>query len=241
MSSLRLPESSINRPSSLLREQVADYLREAIFHLELPPGTALVEREISEATTASRATVREAVRQLESEGIVRSVRGRGIIVSGLTLREAQELYEIRAQLEGMATRLFVERASDELVDKLHAIVESLAEAVDDPLKMIELKSDFYEVLFRGAGNSELEKIAAGMRQRITLAQANSLSVPQRPHQSLRELQQLISAIARRDSEEAVRLSIAHIQEASRAVTMFREGELEGGTAQKAKATPSSTP
>lgn len=226
MSYVSLPESSIQRPPTLIREQVAEYLRDAIFRLALAPGTPLIEREICEATTASRATVREALRQLESEGLVRSAQGRGTIVAGLTTREAQDIYEIRAELEGLAARLFVERAPDRLVRALKDVVEELERAVDSSAEMIKVKSDFYEVLFAGAGNDELQRIARGLRQRITLAQVNSLSVPGRNRQALTEIQAIVAAIERRDADEAVRLSVDHIREASRAVTMHREGELE---------------
>ncbi|UOQ59580.1 GntR family transcriptional regulator [Leucobacter rhizosphaerae] len=224
--SFALPESSIQRSPALLRDQVAEYLREAIFHLALAPGTPLVEREICEATTASRATVREALRQLESEGLVRSIQGKGTIVAGLTATEAQEIYEIRAQLEGLAARLFVERASDKLVRALQNTLVELAEVVDQPADMIAIKADFYDVLFAGAGNGELQRLLHGLRQRITLAQSNSLAVPGRGQQSLAELQEIVSALARRDADEAVRLTVEHINEASRAVRLFREGNLE---------------
>lgn len=217
-----LPESSIKRPEALVRDQVADYLRDAIFRLALAPGTPLIEREICEATTASRATVREAIRQLESEGLVRSAQGRGTIVSGLTTTEAQEIYEIRAQLEALASRLFVERASDRHVGALQDSVEALAAVADDPAEMTRLKTTFYDILFDGAANGELQRIVRGLRQRITLAQASSLSIPGRSRQSLTELQGIVSAIAERDAETAVKLTIEHIHEASRAVRDARE-------------------
>ncbi len=217
-----LPESTIRRPPTLIRDQVAEYLRDAIFRLALAPGTQLIEREICEATTASRATVREALRQLESEGLVRSMQGRGTIVAGLTAREAEDIYEVRAQLEGLAARLFVERASDRLVRELQAAVDELAQFVDDPPGMIQAKSTFYDVLFEGAENTELHRVAIGLRQRITLAQSNSLSIPGRGEHALKEIQDIVSAVARRDAEEAVRLTVEHIQAASRAVSEHRE-------------------
>ena len=207
-----------------MRDQVADYLRDAIFRLALAPGTPLIEREICEATTASRATVREAIRQLESEGLVRSAQGRGTIVSGLTTAEAQDIYEIRARLEALASRLFVERASKRLLRALQDVVDDIAEVADNPTEMTRLKSDFYDVLFEGAGNAELQRISNGLRQRIMLAQASSLSVPGRSRVSLAEIQEIVAAIARRDADEAERLTLAHIQSASHAITEFRSAE-----------------
>ena len=219
-----LPESPIKRPQALVRDQVADYLRDAIFRLALAPGTPLIEREICEATTASRATVREAIRQLESEGLVRSAQGRGTIVAGLTLEEATDIYEIRGRLEALASRLFVERASDRLLRELQEVVEDLSKVADNPAEMTRLKSDFYDVLFEGAANSELQRISNGLRQRIMLAQASSLSVPGRSHVSLAEIREIVAAITRRDADEAERLTLAHIQSAAHAVAGFRSPE-----------------
>ncbi|WP_449282013.1 GntR family transcriptional regulator [Leucobacter sp.] len=223
-SSISLPERHIKRPESLVRDQVADYLRDAIFRLALAPGTPLIEREICEATTASRATVREAIRQLESEGLVRSAQGRGTIVAGLTTAEAQDIYEIRGRLEALASRLFVERASPRLLRALEASVEELAEVADSPADMTRLKTDFYEILFEGAGNAELQRISHGLRQRIMLAQASSLSIPGRSRTSLQEIQEIVAAISRRDADAAERLTLAHIQAASRTVAEFRAME-----------------
>lgn len=225
--SLPLPESGLLRNPSLLRDQVASYLRDSILHLALAPGTPLIEREICTATGASRATVREALRQLESEGLVRSMQGKGTIVAGLTDLEAQQLYEIRGQLEGLAARLFVERASDALVRALQNHLVELELTVDQPAEMIRVKTEFYDILFSGAGNGELERIVFGLRQRITIAQSNSLSVPGRSRQSLKELRGIVDAITRRDADEAFRLTLEHITEASRAVSMFREGDPDG--------------
>ena len=93
-----------------IRDQIATTLRRAIADLELTPGQLLVERELTELTGASRPSVREALRQLEAEGLVHSRNGRGTYVRVLTLPDAQDVYEVRAQLEGLAARLFCERA-----------------------------------------------------------------------------------------------------------------------------------
>ena len=87
----------------LVREQLVDRLKEAIGDRRLVPGQRLIEREIVGWTGLSRSTVRESIRQLEAEGLVKSVPQKGAFVAELTLREAQELYEIRSILECLAT------------------------------------------------------------------------------------------------------------------------------------------
>ena len=94
-----------------IRDQIADILRSAIVKLEFEPGQVLVERNLCEMTQASRPSVREALRQLEAEGLVESHNGRGTIVRVISAEEAAQVYEVRAELEGLAARLFTERAT----------------------------------------------------------------------------------------------------------------------------------
>ena len=84
---------AIQRPPARVRDQVAAQIRNAISNGELLPGQVLVERELCEATTASRASVREALRLLESEGLVSSTTGKGSVVTSLTTAQALEIYE----------------------------------------------------------------------------------------------------------------------------------------------------
>src|SRR5699024_2207712 len=131
----RSHESVITRAPALVRDQVADFLRSQITSGALAPGAPLVERAICEATTASRATVREARRQLESDGLVVSEVGRGTLVATLTRKEALDIYAVRAKLEGFACRLFAEHANDQQLEELESSVSALQENLGDPVAM----------------------------------------------------------------------------------------------------------
>lgn len=207
----------IQRAPALIRDQVADYIRHQITSMKLPPGALLIEREICEATTASRATVREALRQLESEGLIVSELRKGTLVASLTRTEATNIYEIRAQLEGLACRLFARNADSAQLGDLVSAVDRLAQTVSDPAAMLEQKARFYEVLFEGAGNPELRRVLEVLRQRITLLRVNSLSVPGRPVISLREIEAIRDAIVARNGELAEELCKQHIGAAAAAV------------------------
>lgn len=209
--------SPIQRPPALIRDQVADYIRHQITSLQLSPGTLLIEREICEATATSRSTVREAFRLLEAEGLLVSEIRRGTVVASLSPDEARNLYDIRAQLEGVACRLFAEKASSAQLGDLVSAVDRLAQTVTDPAAMLREKASFYEALLAGAGNPELGRILEGLRQRITLLRVNSLSIPGRPVHSLREIEAIRDAIVARDGELAEELCRQHIQAAAAAV------------------------
>src|SRR3954451_985417 len=130
-----------------VRERVADRIRDAIVGTHFQPGALLVERELCEATTASRASVREALRVLESEGLVVSEPGRGTRVAQLTLDEALHIYELRGALEALAGRLFAQRATEEQIAALARAVEHIDHGTADPAAMLRAKSEFYEILF----------------------------------------------------------------------------------------------
>jgi DNA-binding GntR family transcriptional regulator len=199
-----------------VRDQVADRLREAIVGMELRPGQLLVERELCEATTASRASVREALRRLESEGLVVSEPGKGTRVAVVSPDEAVHLYEVRAVLEGLAGRLFAERGTDEQLAELERAVTEIEQLVDDPPKMLHAKVRFYEALFAGTGNPELRDLLDRIHRRVTLMRANSLSVPGRPAESVREMRRIVDAAMRRDGEATSALCAAHVRAAAAA-------------------------
>src|SRR5689334_22743137 len=97
--------SGIQKFAAPLRQQVDDGLRQAIISGRLAPGARLTERELTEMMGVSRTVIREALRQLESEGLVAIIPHKGPVVRALSLDEARDLYSIRAVLEGFAARL----------------------------------------------------------------------------------------------------------------------------------------
>lgn len=213
---------SITRAPALIRDQVADHLRRAIVEMRLQPGQLLVERELSDATTASRATVREALRQLQSEGLVTSTVGKGTVVTHLTSAEATQIYEVRASLEGLAGRLFAQNATQAQLDALWLAVGEIEETVDDPARMLQAKASFYDVLIEGSGNDELRRILEGLHARATLVRATSLSRPGRPQRSVEEIKAIAQAAQARDPERTAELCVEHI---TRAAESARSGEL----------------
>ncbi|OUL96435.1 GntR family transcriptional regulator, partial [Paraburkholderia hospita] len=99
------------RPETL-RHQVENMLRQAIMSGRFAPGARLIERELCESLGVSRTSVREALRKLEAEKLVRSVPHKGPIVAVISPQEASELYALRGLLEGFAAHEFARLASD---------------------------------------------------------------------------------------------------------------------------------
>ncbi|MEW2508223.1 GntR family transcriptional regulator [Amycolatopsis sp. NPDC047767] len=207
---------AVARPPALIRDQVAAQIREAITDLRLMPGQVLIERELCETTTASRATVREALRQLESEGLVVATNGRGTVVAQLSPDDARRIYEVRTALEGMAGRLFAERATDAERRALRAALLHLEEVAEDTRALSIAKSEFYGVLVAGAQNPELKQILDGLNRRVTLVRLASLSKPGRPQESIAEVQAICEAAVAGDGDLTERLCREHVQNAAEA-------------------------
>ncbi len=198
----------IPKVAAPLRQQVESVLRRAIIDGRLEPGRRLTERELMEMTGVSRTLVREALRQLESDGLIAVIPNKGAIVRELSIVEGKELYAIRAVLEGLAARLFVEHADDA---KLAALIESAETAIaayqiDDHRRALETKNRFYDVLAEGAGSETLSAMLNGLRARIWRWRALGITHPQRSPQrakeAVRDLRNICAAIRRRDADAA---------------------------------------
>lgn len=205
-----------------IREQVASILRDAIVEMRLEPGQVLIERELCEMTQASRPSVREALRQLEAEGLVESMNGKGTVVAQTSPELAEQVYQVRAELEGLAAELFARNAPDTLVAQLRAAlaeVESASEVLDpaDTREMLQAKNRLYGILFQGAGNPILTQMINTLQRRVTQLRALTLAQPGRPAQTVREIRDILDAIERRDPEAARAAATHHVHMAASTV------------------------
>ena len=133
-----------------LRERIADGLRESIVRGDLQPGARLQEIEVSEQYHTSRTPVREAFRQLESEGFLQIRARRGAVVTSITTRDISEFYEIKGVLEGHAARMATERLSSEQIDKMESYNEELEQCYreGDLGGMIKAHNQFHDAFVK---------------------------------------------------------------------------------------------
>lgn len=208
-----------------IREQVASIIRDAIVDLRLSPGQLLIERELCEMTAASRPSVREALRRLEAEGLVESLNGRGTIVAKATLELAENVYEARAELEGLAASLFAIRASEEERAELReafAAIELAVTSGESTTSQLDLKNDFYEVVFRGSGNPILVQMIGILQRRVSMLRVTSLRQPGRKEESVKEIRDILSAVEARDSGAARIAASRHVSQAAKTVFAWLE-------------------
>lgn len=211
----------IRRVAAPLREQVACVLRRAIIERRLAPGERLIERELVERLGVSRTTIREVLRQLTAEGLVESIPQRGAVVAMPSEDEAAEIYEVRAALESLVARRFVEHASAAQVAALLAAFDDVAGTMAagdeaDITALLAGKDRFYDVLMQGSGNGAAQEILASLRARTGALRAASARRPGRVLESLTEIAALVRAVERRDAAGAADAAERHVRMAARA-------------------------
>ena len=207
----------MSRPE-ILRGQVEGFLREAIMNGRFAPGDRLVERELCEMLKVSRPPLREALRRLEAEKLVVIVPHKGPVVASLDIREAKELYALRALLEGFAAQEFARLASNEQIEALERAVKDLNAQAKNPDRraLLDSKSKIYDVLLGGSGNRLISEVLQGLLFRINLLRATSFSRPERLAESLAEIDELVARIKARDGEGAKEIAQQHIKNAEAA-------------------------
>ncbi len=155
-------------PYTALRDAVLIALRAAIVEGKLQPGERLLEAEIAREFGTSRAPLREAIRQLESEGLVVSAPHRGTFVTKLSGEDAREIYCLRAAVEGMAAILVVRSGRTEILDRLDQLLTEMKSCVasGEVERVIQADFRFHEILCQAAGNARLLGVWLSMRTQI---------------------------------------------------------------------------
>lgn len=201
-----------------LRELVAGRIRQAISSGRFKPGQRLIERELCEILGVSRTSVREALREIESEGLVTNVPNRGPIVATVDRDTAESIYEVRLALEGLAVKLFVQRATDQDVKALAAAFKTMssANAGNSSLTYLEAKGAFYRILLEACRNDVVSDMLKSIHIRVHLLRVTSLSQTDRIRASTEEIREILDAVIARDETKAVKLMEHHIENAATA-------------------------
>jgi DNA-binding GntR family transcriptional regulator len=186
-----------------LREQALQALRNAVTSGEIEPGTHLVETELSSALSISRGTLREALRQLQQEGLVEAAERGRLRVRTLSRAEIEDLFAVRSALEGLAAATLARVAErDAVVAALRTALDALDAATGSIADMVEIDLAFHRTLCELTGNRALvhswEGIAGSIRMSIMFAGADRAVA----NMSVSRHQLLVDAIAAGDPDRA---------------------------------------
>jgi DNA-binding GntR family transcriptional regulator len=190
-----------------LREKILETIREAILKGELKPGEKVAEPELAERFGISRTPIREAFRQLESEGYLTVVPRKGAVVAALSERDVQEYYAVKSILEGYAAELAAENLSEKELAKLESINERLKKlAADGDVKAFyKVHHEFHDTFLKAANNSKLYDLIIQLGLKFGRLRMASLSVEGRMAISVSEHEKLLQAFRNHDGKAAENL------------------------------------
>ncbi|MGI6092006.1 MAG: GntR family transcriptional regulator [Negativicutes bacterium] len=196
-----------------LREVVCEALREAIISGVLKPGERLMEIQLAEELGVSRTPVREAIRKLELEGFVIMIPRRGTYVADLSIKDINEVFEVRTSLEVLAAGLATERITDDELEKMERLLVHIGEYIEkgDMDKIVEADSQFHDILYQATRNDRLVQIISNLREQLTRFRSISMAYPGRLKNTLEEHSRLVEALAARDQQLAERLATEHME------------------------------
>lgn len=197
-----------------LRNQVTDMLREAIISGQLKPGERLVEGELAERMSLSRSPVREALRELEKERLIKTIPNKGTTVVEYTREDVVQIFGIRVALEQLAVRWAIQQMTAETMAALEQIVDQM-EAAAGPGESMNLDTLFHRTLHRATRAERLIETLDGLMNhvRILTSYSGRWDTEAGSETLIREHRELLAYLAAGQTEPAVQLITRHVEAA----------------------------
>jgi len=197
-----------------LREIVFESIREAIINGTLKQGERLMETQLAEELGVSRTPVREAIRKLELEGLVAMLPRKGAYVAGIMPKDAADILEIRAALEGLAAKLAAERITDEEIEELADDTAKIEESINkgDVEKAVEYDNKFHGSLVGASRNTRLASMVSNLQEQVQRFRIMLTSTSKNVMlKSLNDHKRIVEALSRRDRFLAQSLAKEHVE------------------------------
>jgi len=198
-----------------LTTKVYNHLRDGILDGSYKDGDFLVETRLADELEVSRTPIREAIKQLELEGLVTSIPNRGAMVRAISENDIDDIYTIRQLLEGQAAFWAAQRITKEELAKLEEIVELMGfyTSRSDAAQLSRLDTEFHEELYKACDSRMLKHILGSLHQNARRARTSSLTMPKRPTGSLDEHRAIFGALSSGDPEAAKQAMERHVKNA----------------------------
>ncbi|MBX3061392.1 MAG: GntR family transcriptional regulator [Anaerolineae bacterium] len=198
-------------PLKTKKDSLVEIIREAILRGELEPGDRLLQEELAERFNTSSTPVREALRELEAEGILQHSPYRGVQIAEVRLEDVREIYMIRGVLEAMATRLAVPYLNSAHISRLREMQARTETHISagEFKELRKLNYEFHMLIYLSAGMPQLLKIIKSLWTKFPWDTLHVL--PGRAVVSAREHIQIIQAIEDQDPKAAGQAMQAHIE------------------------------
>ncbi|RXM71125.1 GntR family transcriptional regulator [Clostridium tetani] len=194
------------------REIILEELRAAIFDRKLEAGDRLIENNIAKSMGVSRTPVREALRQLEIEGLAINIARKGTLVKGISKEDIVEIYDIREVLEGLAVRGACLNISRKEILRLKEIIDIMSKCINenDTDKYIKSHNEYNRIILNASKNKRLISKLEYIYEYLKSMRKVTLSNETRREKALLEHKNIVEAIEQGDEILAERLAREHV-------------------------------
>jgi DNA-binding GntR family transcriptional regulator len=204
-----------------LREQIVESIKESIATGKLKPGEKICETKLAEDLGISRTPLREAIQTLEAEGFLNVVPRKGAVVSEYSKKDIEDIYEIKATLEGLAARLATKNLSDEDIYHLGDI--------NNQLKSMSLKNEssvsrffrvhnqFHELFLKASNNERLYQLNCQLMEPFKRFRLSSLAIPGRFEEAIAIHDEIVEAFRSRNAQMVETLVMQNVREGGKAL------------------------
>ena len=202
-----------------------DYLSSAILSFKYQPGQVIVEQAVSQQLGISRTPVREAIKKLEAEGLVRHIASLGTFVKDISIQDIEEIYQMRELLEGAALKTAIAEASDQELFAVEAALRGLEET--DVKERGRQEQYFYadkllhDTLMKFSRNLRMISVYQNLEMQIQWLRGISSLSPQRLVKSRQEHLAILQALSSRDLDAALQALTVHLSNAKENVIHIR--------------------
>jgi DNA-binding GntR family transcriptional regulator len=213
------------RESPSLNTLAYNRIKEAILTFKFMPKQALIEGDLAAQLGISKTPVRDALLQLEQDGLVERIPFKGTYVSELSNQDMADTYLIRSSLEGLAVRLATNALTEKDYRRLEALIHTHENALnkDDYTAVTRTNAEFHTLLIDHCGNPRLIKMLESLDDNLKRYRLLSFSQGVRKEKSIREHQAIFNAVLNRKAEEAEAAMKMHLESA---ITDLSEQNIE---------------
>jgi DNA-binding GntR family transcriptional regulator len=202
-----------------LRDVVFNTLREAILKGDLKPGERLMELQLAAKLGVSRTPIREAIRMLEQEGLAVTIPRKGAEVAKMTLKDMEDVLEIRDALDELAVRIACEKISEEQLGRLIGVKELFEKSTrtGDVKTIAEADVTFHDVIYEATDNPKLVTLLNNLREQVYRYRVEYIKDPKNYPTLIAEHEAIVEGLKNRDQDAATAAMHAHVENQAAAV------------------------
>ncbi|KRN47426.1 hypothetical protein IV49_GL001555 [Kandleria vitulina DSM 20405] len=205
-----------------LGTQIFELLRDRILNGDYERGDKLNELSLAKELNISRTPIREALKQLELEGLAESIPNKGVYVKGFSPRDIDDMFEIRIQLESLAIKLAIERMDDIHFAKIQEVFELMEfyTMKRDQGKLGELNILYHEMIYQSTQSPYFQELLSDIHYYVSVTSKRALRPIERLDTSLEEHREILNLIKERDAEGAIDVIKTHIKKTQMLVRKY---------------------